>query len=424
MMEQSQKKVLKTIKKKHDEILNFLRQLIKIPSITQSGLPERKIQQLIGAKLTEIGCSVDMWEPKLEELKTHPAYVPVQKNFHNRPIVVGKFKGGSRGGRSIILNGHADVVSPEPYAAWKYDPWSATINGNRVFGRGATDMKGGITAMIIAFESILESGIELGGDVMIESVLDEEIGGNGTLACIMRGYRADGAIITEPTNLELHPAHRGGRFFNIRVEGKSAHVGVKFEGVSALEKAIKILNALGDFEEYRKREKTHFLFERYPLQVPLNIGVINGGEWPCTVPKEVLLEGTVECLPGESIKEVSRDLENYIRKVAESDWWMRKNKPSIEWPGLWIESSEIDFDHPLAMMMGESIRELTGKEPVVAGFPGGCDMRLLVRYAATPTIIFGPGSLKEAHSANESLRINDLIRSIEIIALFLLKWCC
>ena len=422
-MEQAQKKVLNTIKKKHDEILNFFQQLIKIPSITESGPPEKEIQELIGEKLNQIGCSVDTWEPKLEELKIHPAYVPVQKNFENRPMVVGKFK-GSRGGRSIILNGHVDVVSPEPYAAWKYGPWSATLDGNRVFGRGAADMKGGITAMIMALESVLESGIELGGDVIVESVLDEEIGGDGTLACIMRGYRADGAIVTEPTNLELHLAHRGGRFFNIRVEGKSAHVGMKLEGVSALERAIKIFNALKDFEEYRRREKTHFLFERYPLQVPLNIGVINGGEWPCTVPKEVVLKGTVECLPEENIKEVSRSLEDYVCKVAEADWWMKKHKPSIEWPGLWIESSEINFNHPLVLMMSESIRELTGKEPVFAGFPGGCDMRLLVRYASTPTLIFGPGSIKEAHSVDESLRINDLIRSVEVIALFLLKWCC
>jgi acetylornithine deacetylase len=421
-MEQTQKKVLDTVRKKHDEILNFFRQLVMIPSVTESGLPEKEIQEVIGAKLNQIGCSVDTWEPKLKELKTHPAYVPVQKDFENRPMVVGKFK-GSRGGRSIILNGHTDVVSPEPRAAWKYDPWNATIDGNRVFGRGAADMKGGMTAMIMALESIIESGIEIGGDVIIESVLDEEIGGNGTLACIMRGYKADGAIITEPTNLELHLAHRGGCFFNIKVKGRSAHVGVKFEGVSALEKAVKILNALKDFEEYRMRERTHFLFERYPLQVPLNIGVIKGGEWPCTVPKEVLLEGTVECLPGESIKEVTRDLENYILKVAEADWWMKENKPSVDWPGLWIESSEIDLCHPLVLTMSESVRALTGKEPVVAGFPGGCDMRLLVRYASTPTLIFGPGSIKEAHSVNESLRINDLICSIEIIALFLLKWC-
>jgi len=421
-MKSLKKKVLSTIERNRNEIVNFLKQLVKIPSVTESGHHEREIQATIADRLRQAGYSVDAWEPDLDQLKTHPAYTPVHRDFKNRPMVVGVLRGSGRG-RSIILNGHSDVVSPEPLKHWKYDPWCAISSGNRIIGRGSSDMKGGIVAMIMAVESVIDSGIELDGDVVVESVLNEEIGGTGTLACVLRGYKADGAIIAEPTDLELHLAHRGGRFFRISIKGKSAHVGFKQEGVSALEKGIKILESLKNLEEQREKSSTHVLFERYSSRTPICVGIMKSGEWPCTVPEDAVIEGTIECLPGENIVDVSNDLEQYLDRVVKNDRWLREHKPNVEWPTLCIESSETSRDHPLALSVKESYEEITGEMIVYGGFPGGCDMRLLTKYANTPTVLFGPGSLKQAHSINEFLSTTDLMESVKIIALCLMKWC-
>jgi len=421
-MKSLKKKVVDTVERNRSEIVDFLKELIRIPSVTESGDPEKEIQETIADRLEEAGYIIDIWEPDLRQLRKHQAYTPVSRNFKNRPIVVGVLR-GYENGRSIILNGHVDVVSPDPLKHWKNDPWRVTLSGDKIIGRGSSDMKGGMVAMIMAVESIMNSGIELDGNVIIESVLNEEIGGTGTLACVLRGYKADGAVIAEPTDLELHLAHRGGRFFKISIKGKSAHVGFKHEGVSALEKGVKILKMLKDFEKHREKGSTHFLFERYASRAPICVGTMKSGEWPCTVPEDATIEGTIECLPGEDILEVSNDLKRHIDKVVRKDGWLREHKPTVEWPSLCIESSEIDQDAPLALSMRESYEEITGKTIAYGGFPGGCDMRLLTRYANTPTVIFGPGSLRQAHAIDEFLSVKDLVRSVKIFALFLLKWC-
>jgi len=419
---ESANEVLKTIDKKRTEIIDLLRELVTVPSVDESGPPEKQIQRVVANALKKIGCSVDVWEPDLNILKKHPAYVPIRKHFKGRPTVVGVLR-GLGGGRSIVLNGHVDVVTPEPLARWKYDPWGGEIHQGRMYGRGASDMKGGVASMIAAVECLVEANIQLKGDVILESVLAEESGGDGTLACLLRGYRGDAGIVTEPTGLELQPAHRGGRFFKISIQGKAAHAGVRYEGINAIELAMKIYNSLTRLEEARRISRKHALFDRYPIQVPLSVGIMKSGEWPSTVPDKATLEGTIECLPNEDIIEVSKDLEACVQQTAQDDKWMMLNRPIVEWPGLWSESSEIPSDHPIVKTVEESFKFAIGMKPVVSGFPAGCDARILTRYSETPSLIFGPGSLEQAHAADEFIQVDEVITSTKVIALSVLEWC-
>jgi len=415
-------KISSLIKDKQKDLQDLLTEFIAIPSVSGEASAEQQIQTLIEDRLRSIGCKIDKWEPNLEELQTHPAYIPTNRDYVDRPIVVGILKGSDRG-KSIILNGHVDVVSPGPISAWTHNPWTATSRDDKIFGRGAADMKGGLASLLVAMESLVECDCDLAGDIIFESVLDEEPGGNGTLACVMRGYKGDAAIIAEPTDLEIQPAQKGARFFTIKTKGKAAHAGVKYEGVSALEKSMLILDKLKIFENEREKKATHRLYRKYKLKVPINIGKIYGGEWPSMVPEEITMEGVFECQPGENVFEISRALEEQIKEATISDPWMRKNPPKVEFPSLLIEPSEIDTKHPFISSVKKSYREVMNEDSVISGFPAGCDMRLLVNYASTPTIILGPGSLKQAHSTDEFISKKELLLSTRVYAFSILDWC-
>src|SRR5208282_4072183 len=250
----SQQKVLSFIDQHKEDIVKFLRELISYPSVTGN---ERDIQNFISLWLRkELAVRVDVWEPDLDELKKHPGYVPVEKDYKDRPNVVGIYK-GSGGGKSLLFNGHVDVIPTGPTDAWKSDPWGGLVEEGKVFGRGASDMKSGLAAYSMAMQAIIRTGIKLKGDVVLEYTVDEELSGNGTLAAIIRGYKADAGISGETSSLAVQPASIGRIWFDIHVKGKPAGVQRKWEGVNAIEKGYKIVKAVSDFEEIRMNQVRH-----------------------------------------------------------------------------------------------------------------------------------------------------------------------
>lgn len=423
----SEMKVLKTIEANKREILNFLRSILKIPSITGK---EYEIQQFISRKFESMNIEVDMWEPEMEKLKKHVAYCSELglEDFKHRPVVVGKFTGDGRG-RSILFNGHVDVVDPGSTMEWNYHPWSAHVEGDKIYARGASDMKGGVTAMVMALDCILKAGVDIKGDVMIESVPDEEGGGAkggggsaGTLSCILRGYKADAGVVAEPTEMCIAPVSRGVLLFKIKIRGCAAHAARADLGISAVEKAIKIFNSLIDLQSIRKEDKKHPLLEKYPLYTPVIIGVLSCGNIATAVPGECVMEGEIGITPGETVSEVKRQFEEHVRKTSELDPWLRKHQPYVEY-GTWAGSSEIPADHPIVKVFSETYRKVTGRKAVVEGVPYSSDVWLLTNYGNTPTITFGPGSIAQAHGRNEFVSVNDVISATKIFALSIMNWC-
>jgi acetylornithine deacetylase len=432
-------KIVKTVDEKSGEYVKFLRELVRIPSVMVTD-EEKKAQQFVSKKLENLGCLVDVWETDWDELKNaiskrtgKPLYVPVEtwitdyQGLKNRPNVVGAWK-GTGGGRSLILNGHVDVVPPGVLDRWTHDPWGGEIEDGLLYGRGATDMKAGVAAMILALDCIKSVGVRLKGDVILESVIDEETGGNGTLGCMLRGYRADAGIFTEPTNLEVAVSHSGAQFFRVNVPGKMVHIGYKDEGINAIEKGAKIITALADWEAYRTRtgHQKYPEYRRYLTPFPLVCGAIKAGtemvipECPaelCTI------EGAFQSMPDEEISEVNSDLEAFISKAASIDPWMRDHPPKIEFFGLTYEGARVDPAHPLVRMITDTFQETLGKAATVSAFPTGCDMRLYTNHGDTPSIIFGPGSARNAHFVDEYVPLSQYLDSIKILAVFIANWC-
>lgn len=411
--------VLNNIEKHADEILHFASQLIQIPSLTGS---EGEIQKFIAQELRAFGFDLDIWEPDLELLKSHPEFQQIPDDYHDRPNVVGILK-GKGGGKSIILNGHVDVVPVGPVYKWLHGgPWGGEVVGEKLYGRGSSDMKSGLACFIQAVKMLRESNVNLLGDVIIECVVDEERGGNGTLAAVLRGYRADGAIIGEPTNMDIITENAGALWVRITVIGKAAHGAYKYNGVNAIEKAMYIYDHLLEFEKERQERLRSKLFAHYSYPFPLNIGSFHSGCWPSSVPDRAVMEGRVGFAPSEDHNEFRREFEDYVSRVAKNDAWLAEHPPKVEWFGLFMDSAWIDPLHPLVVLSKSATEEIIRRPVELKGKAGGTDMRLLIN-SGTPCIQIGPGLSSEAHTINESASAKNIVDVTKTIALILMDFC-
>ena len=418
------KKISQIVDSKREEELNFLKDLIRFPTVVGSSYTE--IQDYIAAKLSKMNLDVDRWCPDIEELRNYKWWTVPEHyypdGFKDKPVVVGKYKGRGKG-RSLILNAHVEVVTPEPLSLWKHDPWAGEIEDGKLYGRGAIDCKGGLAASILALECLQEIGVELDGDVIIESVYDEEIGGTGTDATILRGYRADGGITTEPSRMNITISSVGVMWFRVIVEGKSAHAAFLWEGVNAIEKAIKVHKALSAFGNDRMKNVRHRLFEAdYPIHATFNPGTFSGGGYPSSVPDKVTLEYRIGLIHGEDNEKVLKDIQDIVKEVSTKDSWLSDHPPKVELFGWYGKPTYISEDHPLTQSVAKSYTEVTGKTPHYNGITACGDVWRLEHLANCPSLTFGCNG-DGIHQNDEYVVIEDYFKLIKILALTILNWC-
>ncbi|MGE7879108.1 peptidase [Peribacillus muralis] len=407
------------IKEHREEGTDLLQRMVQAPS-TQGN--EAGAQAIVAEKLKEMGLQVDIWEPDGAELKKHDYFYSPRSDFSNSPNVVGIMK-GTGGGRSIILNGHIDVVPDGDRNQWDDDPYSGAIKDGKMFGRGVTDMKGGNVSLILAMQALKESGLSLKGDVIFQSVIEEESGGAGTLAAVLRGYSADAALIPEPTNMKIFPKQQGSMWFRISVKGRSAHGGTRYEGVSAIEKSMIVINHIRTLEEQRNARITDRLYANTPIPIPINLGVIEGGNWPSSVPDLVKVEGRMGVAPEETMEQAKQEMADWLLQLEERDDWFKDHPPVLDWFGArWVPGA-IDAEHELMNALIHQYRQVAGQDPVIEASPWGTDGGLLTHVGETPAIVFGPGATEVAHYPNEYILLDNVFSTAEIIALTLIQWC-
>jgi acetylornithine deacetylase len=408
------------VEEKRNEIVDFLQHLIQYKSVTGN---EKGVQDFISKKLSSLGLEVDCWEPDASKLKKHPAYfIKKDPDYTNRPNVVGKFE-GSGNGRSILFNGHVDVIPADPVSAWIHNPWEGLVENGKLFGRGASDMKSGDTGMTFALETLLELGYEPKGDVILEYVVDEELTGFGTLACIQRGYSADAGISCEASDLEAQPSSTGSMWFEINVKGKPASMSRLWEGVSALEKGYKICRAINELEKRRIKEKSHSLYPDSRGALACFVGQFEAGDYPSSLPTHAKILGRMGVLPNEKPERAKQELFDKINEVSGKDPWLKKNKPETRFIGYYAEPAEIPAGHPICKTLVRAVEEITGEPAKIKGHEGAADTRFLINYGNTPTVIYGPGTISQMHAQDEWVSVEDLIQSVKIMALTIAKWC-
>src|SRR5699024_4794639 len=294
------KHVREDIELNKDSYIKYLQDIVKEPSTIGD---EASAQKIVADRLKSKNLDVDVWTPNHEEMLKTEFYNPIRENYDDSPNVVGVLK-GTKNGRSVILNGHIDVVPAGDLDKWEHGAYSGKVADGKLYGRGTTDMKGGNVATLIALETVINLGIKLKGDVIYQSVIEEETGGAGTISAIQRGYTADIAIIPEPSEMKIFPKQQGSLWFKLNIKGISAHGGTRYEGVSAVEKGIIVFNQLLELEERRnERYLQQELYKDNPIPIPINIGQFNGGIFPSSVLEEVVIQGRYGVGPDETITE-------------------------------------------------------------------------------------------------------------------------
>jgi acetylornithine deacetylase len=419
MMTDSRQKVLQQIDTNKDKSLQFLRKIVSIPSVTGD---EGAIQKFLADYLTKMGLEVDMWETDWAALKKHPGYIPVERGYEGRPNIVATWK-GTGGGKSLLFNGHTDVIPVGNGEGWSDNPWSASIKDGKLYGRGSCDMKSGVASHIMAVENMMASGFKPKGDVYLDIVIDEEVSGHGTLDTVIRGYTADAGISGETSGLAVQPACIGRIWFEIDVQGKPAGIQRRYQGVSGIELGYKIVKAVSALEEKRVATVKHPLYPKPIDALPCMIGAFNAGNYASSFPATCTLKGSMATVPGEDHDGVKKSLVDHIAQFAAQDPWMKDHPPTVRFVGYDAQASEIPVDHPIVKVVSKNYKELTGRDPEISGRQGAADTRFLNLYGKTPTVIFGPGSTAVMHADDEYVSIDDYQTAIKVMALSIYDWC-
>ncbi|HEV2528194.1 MAG TPA: ArgE/DapE family deacylase [Thermomicrobiales bacterium] len=406
-----------------DDLIASLQELVRTRSLTGD---EGGVQVVAARQMADSGLLVDTWEPDLATMAPHLDAVglPPSGDWAGRPNVVGTWKGnGGDDARSLILNAHIDTVEPGDPARWTHGPFSGDVADGQIWGRGSLDMKGGLSTNIIALRAIRAAGLRPRGDVHVESVIAEEDGGAGTVAALLRPYRADGAIITEPTVMRLVAATGGSFVFRITIAGLSAHAAKRDEGVSAIEAFSYLHAGLLEFEARRNAAITHPLYQNIENKVPLNIGTIRGGSWPSSVPEWVVAEGRGGLVPGETLEDAQREFTDEIRRISDGHPWLRDHQPVVEWITGQFTAGEIQLHDPLVGVVDAAHHSVTGSPVTIEGVTYGTDARHFLQIADMPCVVYGAGDVALAHQTDERMDIESLVLATRTIALAVALWC-
>ena len=398
-----------------DRLVDDLQTLVRIRSITGS---EETVADWAAGAMLDAGLAVEVVRPDLHALRADPAWPGEEMDRTTLPIVVGR--AGRAGGRRLILSGHLDVVPPGDPGTWTVDPWGGDIVDGRLYGRGSCDMKGGVAAILAAVRSLEATGDlrRLGGELLVVLVPSEEDGGQGTLGAIRAGNVGDLAIITEPSRLDIVVAHAGAITFRLTVPGKAAHASQRREGVSALDKLFVLIRALEADEARRNGAETDPLMSSLGLPYPTIIGIVEGGEWASTVLDGVVAYGRYGVRLGQTPTEAETDLRLAIDDACEADPFLRDHPATVEITGGRFGSARVASDHSLPTGLASVVERVSGRRPKLLGEPYGADMQMFVNHGSTPCVIFGPGDVRVAHSADEHVPIDE----VETCARVLAEW--
>jgi acetylornithine deacetylase len=398
----------------------FLQALVRVPSMTGQ---EGEAQALVAQRMTEVGLMVDVFDIDRAALGSLPGFNPSPRNYAGRPCAVGR-AAGSGGGRSLILNAHIDTVPVDEPGAWTHDPFGGSIVDGRMYGRGAWDDKAGVVESLLVAHALREAGIVLAGDLIVQSVIEDESTGNGSLACVARGHTADAVIIVDGTWPERYiVSHMGHVTFQIHLDGAAGH---------ATSGGPNPLDAIGLVVEGLRRfvaAKNASLSGRWgPHDRPafLNLGRIHGGVWPGSVPASCVIEGQYGFPPPGTTVDARDELASALSTLAADPVWPLKHAPSIVFDGLETPPVTGDRSNAIARLLSSTIARLHGATIQESVIRGHCDLRHFThasRRATPDAVLYGPGGGQAAHGPDEYFELAHLRLVAKNLASVALAWC-
>jgi len=411
--------ILAQIEREQDELVRFAGELIHFQTPDPPAHNTKEIQTWLAAKMQEIGlktCSYDL--------------------YPDEPLLVGVSE-TSDAGRTLTFNGHIDVAQVNPDEAWDFPPFEPHVRQGYLHGRGATDMKAGLAAAFWAIKTVLQSGVKLHGNLMLQAVGGEEAGEHGTKMLLEKGHRGHFAIIPEPTDLRI--CGQGGvvtmwvtikspQTYHDGMRARMIHAGGGIDGASAIEKMGKIMNGMQELERFWAVTKS------YPGMPPgsttINPAVIKGGRHPAFIADECALWFTIHFLPNESLEKVQTEVLDHLHRIAEADPWLRNHPPELVFGGSSMfrdrgeifPASFVDVNNPDVQQLLQTFQQVLHRTPETILFPSVCDSGWFAE-SGVPVVICGPGLLEEAHAINEKVEIRQVLDAAKLYAAYILAFC-
>jgi len=390
--------------------IDFLKELIRIPSL--SGKEKKAIQYIYKAFLPLID-EIELI-PLSDEIKNDADYsTPISdlqySGRHNVRTVVK----GSGNGQTVLFNTHADIVPAQPS---QFDPF---LKDETIYGRGACDAKGQIATLYLLLSLLKQEKIRLKGDVIIHIVVEEENGGNGTLAAIRNGEKADAAIVMEPTSLKILSSIRGAVWFRVKTIGKPGHSGSGGKRISAMDLAIEVKQILAGYhQKLLAASKGIPLFDDYENPMPITFGKLHAGDWPATIPKHATLEGVLGFLPNKNRFQIMEEFKSEIETHGSEEL-----KANYDLEFMYRHDAHVlPVNHSLVTTLHRAGEKLNLPTEITA-MVASCDSWFYNNQLNIPTVVFGPGDLAVAHSDHEHIKISDLELAAKALLNFLVEWC-
>lgn len=429
-----ERRVAEEVERRAPELVELLVALVafdtRAPGPDYAPRDEAALQAHLAERLRAVGMDVRVWEPDSAALHPTRYAIPADHTFRGRPQLVARAAGvGGPGARSLLLNGHIDVVDVEPRAGWTTDPFTADLRDGRLYGRGCCDMKSGVAAMTFAAQVLRELQVPLRGELVVNAVTDEESTGAGSLACALAGVAADGGIITEATDLTAWLGTRGSLMPTIAVPGRTGHAAYPYDGstpnepVNAIDKLQPVLRALYELrEEWRVRPDLQHPYLKTGSIVPV---ALEAGVWMVSQPDRAAVRCHVQYLPAQADAEgwgtpVEREIEERVLAACRDDPWLAEHPPTFTWAGD-APVGWHDPEEPIAATTLAAMRALA--------LPGGIGTRTTFfdgptfSRAGTPTIAFGPGDMRVAHTIDEFVVVDDVVRAAQLLAVAAMRFC-
>ncbi|SDE05414.1 ArgE/DapE family deacylase [Rhodospira trueperi] len=402
------------------EQVSFLEDLVRFPSVRGQ---EHTAQDFMHDALAARGYAMDRWTIDVESIRHHPGFSPVTVDYSHALNVVGSHRPRETAGRSLILNGHMDVVPTGPVDMWASPPFDPRRDGDWLYGRGAGDMKAGLSANVFAVDALRRLGYRPAAPLYQQSVVEEECTGNGALACLARGYRADAAIIPEPEDDKLVRANVGVIWFQVTVRGTPAHVREAGQGANAIEAAFRLIQGLRGLEaDWNARKGDHPHFDHLDAPITFNPGKIAGGDWASSVPAWCTFDGRFGLYPGVSPRDAAREIEECLRRTAAADPFMANQPPEVTYNGFMAEGYVLEEGSEAERTLGRAHASAYGQSLEAFTTTSYLDGRVFVLYQDTPCLVYGPRA-EAIHAFDERVSLASLRRVTGTIALFIADWC-
>ncbi len=400
------------------ELLDLLSRLVEAPTTLGNEEPgqelmEEAFRDLLGLEPTDLVLDEAL-------LREHPLAAPFTWDVAGKRNVVADWPPAGTGGRSLVLNGHVDVVAPASARSWRTPPFTARREGDWLYGRGSGDMKAGLAAMVAAVLGLRRLGLAPLAPVQLQSVVEEECGGNGAVQCVVSGLRPDAAVIPEPYPGLVTTSQVGVLWFHVDIAGSPAHVAEAQEGVNAIDAAFAVVQELRRLEE-ELNESPPPPYDGFDHPLNFNVGVISGGDWASTVAAECTLSCRIALYPGTPVDEAKRRVEEAVARAARSSAYLEEHPPAVRYGGFAGEGARIPDDAPIVLALRAAYESVSGSPAATTATTATTDARAFIG-AGIPAACIGPYA-EHIHGIDERVYLPSVVQTAQVLATLVRDWC-